>query len=565
MSVRTRRRRRQGGLARPGTDPPRGRRRGPRPHPCRGAGRGARPGCRDRDQNRPPSSSPSWCSAGSPFVAAGSGSSLLPRMPPCSPLGSSPPRRGPAAGSSTTSSSFCPGMRWPPGTSSPTGSWISGCSSRLCCWLCGGAAGVAGRTRVCRLTRGWDRVAPRVSCSAAPPVDCFSRAGSAGPRGRAANTVMPACRRCPPRRVGRRAERLGPAMRCPCRGVGGPDPRLRPGSGSSSADGGRPPGRRSGGRRTVEAARPGGPARPPHYLTMAGKPAGAHLVAISDLQRGADSRARQRLQLQLATSALATVDAVVPTGPWTPSASGRSWTETRPDPTAGTATPASSTHPAGSPGDRASSTCAAASRSPPTSPLCWSRDDRRHPARAQRGGRAPRGAERVPPWDFDPSSSTTGPATTQPRSPVRTGVCRGRGTAGFGSACFAGLTAATAQIVAFMDADASFDAADLPRVTGPVAAGEADLVLGARVARAGAWPWHARGANRALAGLVRRRTGLRLRSRSHARRPKGRPPLPHPARPPVWLAVGDGPAGARRAVADRRGRRRLPPRVGRSR
>ncbi|MBK9725955.1 MAG: glycosyltransferase family 2 protein [Dermatophilaceae bacterium] len=81
---------------------------------------------------------------------------------------------------------------------------------------------------------------------------------------------------------------------------------------------------------------------------------------------------------------------------------------------------------------------------------------------------------------------------------------------GFGSACFAGLTAATAQIVAFMDADASFDAADLPRVTGPVAAGEADLVLGARVARAGAWPWHARGANRALAGLVRRRTGLRL-------------------------------------------------------
>ena len=49
----------------------------------------------------------------------------------------------------------------------------------------------------------------------------------------------------------------------------------------------------------------------PHYLTLAGKPAGAHLVAVSDLQRGADSRARHSLQLQLATSALASVDAVV--------------------------------------------------------------------------------------------------------------------------------------------------------------------------------------------------------------------------------------------------------------
>lgn len=82
---------------------------------------------------------------------------------------------------------------------------------------------------------------------------------------------------------------------------------------------------------------------------------------------------------------------------------------------------------------------------------------------------------------------------------------------GFGSACFAGLTAATADIVAFMDADASFDAADLPRVTDPVVAGAADLVLGARVARPGAWPSHARLANRALAGLIHHRTGLRLR------------------------------------------------------
>ena len=38
---------------------------------------------------------------------------------------------------------------------------------------------------------------------------------------------------------------------------------------------------------------------------------------------------------------------------------------------------------------------------------------------------------------------------------------------GFGAACWAGLQAATADIVCFMDADASFDAAELPRVADP--------------------------------------------------------------------------------------------------
>ncbi len=38
-----------------------------------------------------------------------------------------------------------------------------------------------------------------------------------------------------------------------------------------------------------------------------------------------------------------------------------------------------------------------------------------------------------------------------------------------------------------------------------------DLVLGARTADPGAWPWHLRVANRYLAGAVRRRTGVRLR------------------------------------------------------
>ena len=45
----------------------------------------------------------------------------------------------------------------------------------------------------------------------------------------------------------------------------------------------------------------------------------------------------------------------------------------------------------------------------------------------------------------------------------------------------------------------------------PVGAGRADLMLGARVAAAGAWPLHARIANRALALEVRRRGGPLLR------------------------------------------------------
>ncbi len=82
---------------------------------------------------------------------------------------------------------------------------------------------------------------------------------------------------------------------------------------------------------------------------------------------------------------------------------------------------------------------------------------------------------------------------------------------GFGSACYAGLLAAENDIVCFMDCDGSLDGADLPRVTAPVAAGDADLVMGARIAVRGAWPLHARYANRLLAMELRRRTGLGLR------------------------------------------------------
>ena len=51
---------------------------------------------------------------------------------------------------------------------------------------------------------------------------------------------------------------------------------------------------------------------------------------------------------------------------------------------------------------------------------------------------------------------------------------------GFGSACAAGVAASTAPIVAFCDADGSLDLRHLPALVAPVAAGEADLVLGRR-------------------------------------------------------------------------------------
>jgi glycosyltransferase involved in cell wall biosynthesis len=82
-------------------------------------------------------------------------------------------------------------------------------------------------------------------------------------------------------------------------------------------------------------------------------------------------------------------------------------------------------------------------------------------------------------------------------------------TRGFGAACFAGLLAAEAEVVCFMDCDGSLDPGDLPRVVALLADG-ADLALGARRAVRGAWPLHARVANRILARELRRRTGVAL-------------------------------------------------------
>jgi dTDP-L-rhamnose 4-epimerase len=81
---------------------------------------------------------------------------------------------------------------------------------------------------------------------------------------------------------------------------------------------------------------------------------------------------------------------------------------------------------------------------------------------------------------------------------------------GFGAACHAGLLAAHSELVCFMDCDGSLDPRELPRVAGPVLGGERELMLGARQAERGAWPLHARLANRVLALELRRRSGLGL-------------------------------------------------------
>jgi glycosyltransferase involved in cell wall biosynthesis len=85
---------------------------------------------------------------------------------------------------------------------------------------------------------------------------------------------------------------------------------------------------------------------------------------------------------------------------------------------------------------------------------------------------------------------------------------------GFGAACWAGVLASPhAEVLAFADADGSFDGADLPALTAPVLAGTADLVLGSRVRgerEAGAMPVAALACNRAIGLACRPLFGVRL-------------------------------------------------------
>jgi glycosyltransferase involved in cell wall biosynthesis len=80
------------------------------------------------------------------------------------------------------------------------------------------------------------------------------------------------------------------------------------------------------------------------------------------------------------------------------------------------------------------------------------------------------------------------------------------GRPGYGAAVHAGLEAATADYVAVMDGDGSFDPDDLAPLLGDVRDGRADLAVGRRrPAQRGAWPWHARAGNALVVAWLRHR------------------------------------------------------------
>jgi glycosyltransferase involved in cell wall biosynthesis len=77
---------------------------------------------------------------------------------------------------------------------------------------------------------------------------------------------------------------------------------------------------------------------------------------------------------------------------------------------------------------------------------------------------------------------------------------------GYGRACLTGAEAATSEILVFLDGDFSDDPAEMPAVLAPLIAGEADLVIGSRLAgerERGAMPLHALLGNWASVRLVR--------------------------------------------------------------
>jgi glycosyltransferase involved in cell wall biosynthesis len=84
---------------------------------------------------------------------------------------------------------------------------------------------------------------------------------------------------------------------------------------------------------------------------------------------------------------------------------------------------------------------------------------------------------------------------------------------GYGAAVHAGIVASDPvdQVVCVIDADGSFDPAELPRVADPVRAGIVQLALGRRrPTTAGAWPMHARLGNAVLAWRLRNAAGLQV-------------------------------------------------------
>jgi glycosyltransferase involved in cell wall biosynthesis len=85
---------------------------------------------------------------------------------------------------------------------------------------------------------------------------------------------------------------------------------------------------------------------------------------------------------------------------------------------------------------------------------------------------------------------------------------------GYGAACQAGVRAAAeADILIFFDADGSFDAYEIPLLVDPIVRGEAELVLGSRLAgrrETGAMPLHGVFGNWLVARVIGRLAGIAL-------------------------------------------------------
>lgn len=85
-------------------------------------------------------------------------------------------------------------------------------------------------------------------------------------------------------------------------------------------------------------------------------------------------------------------------------------------------------------------------------------------------------------------------------------------TPGYGAAVHAGVLAARTELVAVMDGDGSFDAADLVPLISEVALGRATMAVGRRRPTGrGVWPWHARLGNRAVVAYLRLRSDFPVR------------------------------------------------------
>jgi glycosyltransferase involved in cell wall biosynthesis len=85
---------------------------------------------------------------------------------------------------------------------------------------------------------------------------------------------------------------------------------------------------------------------------------------------------------------------------------------------------------------------------------------------------------------------------------------------GYGAACMAGEQAApAADVLIFLDADGSFDAREIHLLVDPIARGEAELVLGSRLAglrEPGAMPLHGVVGNWLVARIIGRLAGVPL-------------------------------------------------------